>query len=89
VQALKISEGAILDRVIRPDSGGWPRAAAKAILGVAFGSRDHQRMSRLLEKAKAGNLSAPEAKEAESYRNVGRMLKLMKSRARRSLKSSS
>jgi hypothetical protein len=34
------SEAAILDRVFRPDAGGWSRAAAEAILNVGFGQSD-------------------------------------------------
>lgn len=80
------SEAAILDRVIRPDTGGWPRPAAEAILGVAFPPEDRARMEGLMEKAKIGELSPAEAQEMESYRHVGRLLELMKSRARRSLR---
>jgi len=86
MEALKSSEAAILDRVIRPDAGGWPRAAAKAILAVTFNARDRSRMSLLMEKAKAGNLSPREVEEVENYRHVGGLLELMKSRARRSLR---
>jgi hypothetical protein len=89
MEVLESSEAAILDRVIRPDSGGWPRAAAEAILAVRFGPQDQERMSLLLAKAKAGSLSAAEAEEAENYRHVGRLLELMKSRARRSLRDAS
>jgi hypothetical protein len=83
------SEAAILDRVIRPDTGGWPRAAAEAILAVHFAAQDRERMSLLLAKAKSGSLSPAEAEEAENYRHVGRLLELMKSRARRSLRGAS
>ena len=89
MNAFKSSEAAILDRVIRPDTGGWPRAAAEAILAVTFGAEDRKRMSLLLEKAKAGHLSAAEAEAVENYRHVGRLLELMKSRARRSLRDAS
>ena len=43
-------------------------------------------MSQSMEKAKAGDLSQAEADEMENYRHVGRLLELMKSRARRSLR---
>jgi len=82
---LESSEAAILDRVFRPDAGGWPRAVAEAILGVGFDESDRERMRGLLEKAGAGELSLEEAKALENYRHVGRLLELMKSKARRSL----
>ena len=86
---LESSEAAILDRVMRPNAGGWPRAAAEAILAVTFNSQDRERMSQLMEKAKAGNLSQAETEEMENYRHVGRLLELMKSRARLSLRDAS
>lgn len=89
VEIMESSEAAILNRVIRPDAGGWPRAAAEAILGVTFGPEDRERMSLLLEKSKTGTLSSSEAEEVENYRHVGRLLELMKSRARRSLQPAS
>jgi hypothetical protein len=79
------SEAAILDRVFRPDAGGWPRAVAEAILSVGFNENDRERMVGLLEKAKAGELSPQEAEAMENYRHIGRLLELMKSKARRSL----
>jgi len=89
METLESSEAAILDRVICPSVGGWPRAAAEAILTVTFEAQDRERMSHLMEKAKAGDLSQPEAEEMENYRHVGRLLELMKSRARRSLRDAS
>lgn len=84
---LETSEAAILGRVFKPENGGWPVAAAEAMLGLSFDSEDRDRMTVLLEQAKAGELSAAEAEELEHYRHVGRLLELMKSRARRSLQT--
>ncbi len=85
---LESSEAAIPGRVIRPNAGDWPQAAAKAILGLSFGQMDRERMVTLLAKAKAGELADGEETELEHYRHVGRLLELMKSRARCSLQSS-
>jgi hypothetical protein len=82
------SQAAILDRVIQPDSGDWPRAAAEAILAIGFDETDRERMAFLLQKAKAGDLSDEEAEALENYRHIGKLLELMKSRARRSLQTS-
>jgi hypothetical protein len=82
---LENSEAAILDRLIRPADGGWPAPAARAILGLGFEDTDKARMTSLLEKAKAGELNADESRTLENYRHVGRLLELMKSRARKSL----
>ena len=85
--ALESSEAAILDRVFRSNAGDWPRAAAEAILSVGFDQNDRDRMTQLLEKAKAGELSTEDAETLENYRHIGRLLELMKSRARRSLQN--
>ena len=81
------SEAAILDQVFRPNAGDWPRAAAEAILSVGFDQNDRDRMTQLLEKTKAGELSTEDAETLENYRHIGRLLELMKSRARRSLQN--
>ena len=85
--AIDKSEAAILDRVFRPNVADWPRAAAEAILDIGFDLRDRERMAQLMEMAKSGQLSPEQAEELENYRHIGRLLELMKSRARRSLQS--
>lgn len=82
---LEGSEAAILGRVFQPTSGNWSRAAAEAILGIGFDQADLRRMTDLLEKAKTGELSESEAETLENYRHIGKLLELMKSRARLSL----
>ena len=83
--ALEKSEAAILNRVFRPNAADWPRAVADAILNIGFDPSDLKRMTQLMERAKTGDLSREQAEELEHYRHIGRLLELMKSRARRSL----
>lgn len=83
------TEAAILNRVFRPNAEPWPRAAAEAILTISFDPSDRDRMTVLLEKAKTGELSSEEAEALENYRHIGRLLELMKSRARQSLLTAS
>jgi hypothetical protein len=85
---LETSEAAILSRVIQSDSGDWSRAAAEAILEMGFNETDGERMTALLEKAKAGVLTNEESEALEHYRHIGKLLELMKSRARCSLQTS-
>jgi hypothetical protein len=85
---LESSEAAILNRVIQPDSGDWSRAAAEAILAMGFNDTDREQMTALLEKAQAGDLTNEESEALEHYRHIGKLLELMKSRARRSLQTS-
>ena len=84
---IESGETAIWRRVIRPETAGWTRAGAEAILHLDFQEDDHERMLELLERAKAGELSSDEAAELENYRHVGTTLELMQSRARLSMKS--
>jgi hypothetical protein len=84
---LETSEAAILDRLFRPNATDWPHAAAEAILSIHFDPSDREQMTELLEKAKAGVLTQEQAETLEHYRHVGRLLELMKSRARQSLRS--
>ena len=79
-------EVAIWRRVIRPETVGWTRDGAEAILQLDFQQDDQARMVELMERAKNGDLSAEEAEELENYRHVGTTLELMQSRARLSLK---
>jgi hypothetical protein len=85
---LESSEAAILSRVIQPDAGDWPQAAAEAILRIGFNEGDRERMSALLEKAKTGDLTNEESEALEHYRHMGKLLELMKSLERRSLQTS-
>ena len=84
--SLEFSEAAILGRVFRPDSADWSPDAAEAILKLEFTELDHERMDDLIDAAKAGELSGEGASTLERYRHVSKMLELMKSRARLSLK---
>jgi len=81
------TEAAILNRVFRPNAEAWPRAAAEAILSISFDPSDRDRMTLLLERAKTGELSSEDAEALENYRHIGRLLELMKSRARQSLQT--
>jgi hypothetical protein len=80
---VETTEAAMLGRVMRPDEVGWSVETARAILNLGFPVADQARMTQLAEKAQAGSLSADEQSELENYRHVGRLLEVMKSRARK------
>lgn len=80
------SEAAILGRLIRPDRDDLTPDAARSLLKLDFDADDRARMAELLAKARAGTLGRDEEAELGSYRGVGRLLELMRSKARRSLK---
>ncbi len=79
------SEAAILSRVIRPDNGAWSKEAAQSVLQFDFPSADVERMNALAAKAREGSLSGSEEAELGHYRDVGRLLELLQSKARLSL----
>ena len=85
--SVETTEAAILNRVFRPVAGGWSPAAAEAIMALQFDPADCERMLTLLEKATSDEASPDERIELDHYRHVGKMLELMKSRARLSLKT--
>jgi hypothetical protein len=79
-------EGAILSRLIRPERDDLSPEAAQSILKLAFDEQDRARMHQLAVQAQRGELNAEELGELESYRRIGRLVDLMHSKARRSLK---
>jgi hypothetical protein len=82
------TETAILARAIDPGQGNWSEAAARSILDISLTVNDARRRDKLADKARNGTLSAEEASELESYRHVGRILELMKAKAKVSLRKS-
>lgn len=78
-------EAAILSRLIRPERADLSPEAARSILKLEFDDEDRARMHALAAKAQRGELTDAEEAELESYRGVGRLLDLMRSKARRSL----
>jgi hypothetical protein len=76
----------IMARIIQPERGDLSLAAARAILKFKFDDSDHDRMHELLEKARAGRLTAAEANEMDDYERVGHLLDLMHSKARKAMK---
>lgn len=80
-------EGPILRRIFRPEQGDLPAAAAQWLLTVDFAGEDHARMAELLEKAREGDLTPVEDAELEDYGDVGRMLELLKAKAKVTLRN--
>jgi hypothetical protein len=80
-------EADILHRVIRPEEPMFSEDAAKAILRLSFAEEDRQRMAQLATKAREGSLTSDEHLEADSYERVSSLLGILKSKARRSLRS--
>ena len=85
--ALDNSEAAIFARVVSPDNANLSPDAANSILQITFPAADRSRMNVLAAKAREGSLTDNESAELENYRHVGRLLEVLKSKARLSLKT--
>ncbi len=82
-----ISETAILSRVLEPDKPTLPLETAQYLLTLDFGAADKERMRQLSAKARAGTLTPEEQVEIDNYEQVGHLLNILQSKARRSIKS--
>ena len=82
------SEAAILSRTLRPENADLSADAAKSLLSLSLPDSDQRRAQDLAAKATDGSLTRPEELELDNYRAVGRLLELMKSKARLSLQKS-
>jgi hypothetical protein len=74
----------IWDR-ITSSQGPLSTAAARALLKLQFGERDRRRMRDLAAKARAGELTPDDQFEAETYEQLGCLLDIIHSKARRAL----
>jgi len=79
------AEAAILGRMLKPERGDLSPEAARSLLRLEFDPDDRSRMHELALRAQAGSLTDAEESELENYRRIGRLLELMRSKARRSL----
>jgi hypothetical protein len=81
-----VSEAAIFGRVIEADRGDMTPEFARYVLSLRFRPEDKARMHDLAVKNQDGRLSAAERSELHNYVNVGHLLALLQSKARKSLK---
>jgi hypothetical protein len=79
------SEAVILARLVQADGHGLSPEAARAILKLAFGQADRDRMHELAVKNQEDALTEEEQQELDSYRRIGRFLDLLSAQARLSL----
>lgn len=80
------TQGTIWRRIIEPDQGDLSPEAAAFILKLDFNTTDQRRLAELNEKANEAALSECERAELEEFIQVGDVLAIMQSKARRSLK---
>lgn len=82
-----VTEADVLERLVAPEGGGMPSETARAILELRFDDRAIDRMNRLAERNRSGDLAEAEAAEFEAYRRVGNFLNLLQAKARASLRA--
>ena len=76
---------AIWHRVIQ-FNGDLSPSAARALLKLSFSKDDHQRMGQLSAKARAGALTSQDQREMDTFEQLGCLLDILHSKARRVLK---
>lgn len=77
---------ALLDRVIKPQLGGFSEEFARQVLAFDFPPADLDRYKALSEKAQDGTLSSEERADLEKYLDVNDFLIAMKAKAKASLR---
>ena len=77
----------ILERLLQPENGDVNAEAARFFLSLKFSAADHERMTALGAKARAGTLTPEEDEESDSYIRVGHWLAILQSKARKALKN--
>jgi hypothetical protein len=75
-----------LDRLVRPDRDDLSPELARALLGLDFDKADRDRMHELVVKNQDGKLTADEPEMLDSYRRIGYLVDLLRSKARLILK---
>jgi hypothetical protein len=76
------TENAILSRAILPHAGSWPAAAARSLADIRLAEEDLARADDLAQKAVEGSLSGSEAEELKRYRHAGRVIEMLKAKAK-------
>ena len=73
----------ILERLLQPENGDVNAEAARFFLSLKFSTADHERMTALGAKARAGTLTPEEDEESDSHIRVGDWLAILQSKSRR------
>jgi hypothetical protein len=79
---------AILDRAISSAAYGMTPDVARYFLSMALAPNDTFRANELAEKSRRGMLTPEDQVEIDEYRRVGRVLELLKLRARLAIQDS-
>jgi hypothetical protein len=81
------NQAAILGRSFDLGANKMTPDAARFILSMELAEEDRQRLEDLAEKARDGSLSEADEAALEEYRRAGRLMEMMKLKARIVLKN--
>ncbi len=81
------NEVTILARVFDDERGLLPRELARSIVDVEFSERDKARMHDLAVRNQSDSLTPAEKEELYAFAKAGTLLGILKSKARRTLKT--
>ena len=85
--AIDTSESAILSRAIDPLQGNLTPELAEHVLKLRLTDADKKAAKEFADLAKAGTITDDQQVELDNYRRAGRVLELLKSKARLALKT--
>ncbi len=79
-------EAGILERLLDLERSFLSQEAARSLLVLRFSPEDQERMHELAVKAQEDLLTPEDQADLDSYRRIGLLLSLLKSKARKLLK---
>ena len=79
------TQAAILDRALGTRPSALSADAARYFLSIRLDPKDEKRANELAEKARQGSLNDDEQAEIDEYRRVGRVIEMLKLRAKAAL----
>jgi hypothetical protein len=82
-----LTEADVFSRIFEPEKPNLSPEAARSILQLDFKSDDRDRMNALSAKARLGTLTRQENEDLDTFIQVGPLLAIMQSKARRSPKN--
>ncbi len=84
-QATLNTQTTILSRALSANAEPMGEELARYLLSIRLDPADEQRANELAEKSRDGLLSTEEDVEIDEYRGVGRVMEILRLRARKSL----
>jgi hypothetical protein len=77
----------LLERIIKPQRGGFSDEHARYVLSLDFSAEEHAHYAELARKVQEGNLTDQEEAELDEFVLANALLTILQSKARISLKN--